>query len=107
MRIHISPLDSDDASAADLLLYPSSFGGGRTSVADTRVVDLDADFVSLWRRDLDGFDAQVFASLPRNGGLSLTCQWRSMAAAWRRRIFSWCGVLTLQVMVYLDGKKSQ
>lgn len=38
-------------------------------MADTSVVDLNADFVGLWGRNLDILDGEVFASLPRNGGL--------------------------------------
>lgn len=39
-------------------------------VADTGVVDLDTDFVSFGRSDLDVFDAKVLAGFPGNGGLA-------------------------------------
>lgn len=39
-------------------------------VADTCVVDLDTDFVSLGRSDLDILDGEVFAGFPGNGGLA-------------------------------------
>lgn len=39
-------------------------------VADTRVVDLDADFVRLGGCDLDVLDAERLAGLPGNGGLA-------------------------------------
>lgn len=38
-------------------------------MADTSVVDLNADFVGLWWGYLDLFDAEVLASFPGNGGL--------------------------------------
>jgi hypothetical protein len=43
----------------------------RTSVADTSVVDLNADFVGLGRRNLDVLDGQRLASCPCDGGLLL------------------------------------
>lgn len=39
------------------------------SVADTGVVDLDADLVGLWGSDLDVLDGEVLASLPGDGSL--------------------------------------
>jgi hypothetical protein len=63
-----------------------------TCVADTGVVDLNADFVSLWWCDLNVLDAQFFAGLPRN------CSLRNVSI-----VCSSCAVmmcfLTLQVMV--------
>jgi hypothetical protein len=38
-------------------------------MADTRVVDLDADLALLRGLDLDLLDAQVLAGLPGNGSL--------------------------------------
>lgn len=43
----------------------------RTSVADTSVMDLNADFVGLGRRNLDVLDGQRLASCPGDGGLLL------------------------------------
>lgn len=43
-------------------------------VADTGVVDLDADLVGLGRSDLNVLNAEVLASFPRNGGL-VKCQY--------------------------------
>lgn len=42
----------------------------RVCVADTGVVDLDSDLVGLGRGDLDVLNAQLFASLPGNGGFA-------------------------------------
>jgi len=42
-----------------------------TGMADTRVVNLNADLALLRRLDLDLLDAQVLASLPGNGSLRL------------------------------------
>ena len=42
----------------------------RVCVADTGVVDLDADLVGLGRRNLDVLNAQLLASLPGNGSLA-------------------------------------
>lgn len=42
----------------------------RTSVADTSVVDLDADLVGPGRKDLDILNGQRLAGLPGNGGLA-------------------------------------
>jgi hypothetical protein len=39
-------------------------------VADTGVVDLDADLVGLGGSDLDVLDAEVLAGLPGDGGLA-------------------------------------
>lgn len=39
-------------------------------VADTGVVDLDADFVGLGRGDLDVFNGEVLAGFPSNGGFA-------------------------------------
>jgi hypothetical protein len=39
-------------------------------MADTSVVDLDADFVLSGRCDFDIFNGEVFAGFPRNGGLT-------------------------------------
>ena len=36
----------------------------------TRVKDVDADFVSLWGRDLDGLELQGLSSGPANSGLA-------------------------------------
>ena len=41
----------------------------RTSVADTSVVDLNADFVSLGGSDLDVLNGEGLAGSPGNGGL--------------------------------------
>lgn len=41
-------------------------------VTDAGVVDFDSDFVSSRRLDFDLFDAEVFASFPRNSSL-LVC----------------------------------
>lgn len=41
-----------------------------TCMADSRVVDLDSDFMCLGRRDLDVLYAQVFASFPCYRGLA-------------------------------------
>ena len=38
-------------------------------MADTSVVDLNADLVGLGRGNLDGLDAQVLAGFPGNGSL--------------------------------------
>lgn len=38
-------------------------------MADTGVVDLDADLVGPRRRDFDVLDAELLAGLPGNGGL--------------------------------------
>lgn len=46
--------------------------GWHTGMANTRVVDLNSDFVGLWGCDLDGLDAQVLSCLPRNRSLSKT-----------------------------------
>jgi hypothetical protein len=40
-------------------------------MADTSIVDLNADLVGLWRGDLDGLDGERLASFPSNGGLEL------------------------------------
>jgi hypothetical protein len=42
-------------------------------MADTGVVDLDADFVRLGRRDLNVLDGEVLAGLPGDCGLC-SCQ---------------------------------
>ena len=39
-------------------------------MANTRVVDLNANFVSLRRRDLDILNAQFLAGFPGHGGLA-------------------------------------
>lgn len=39
-------------------------------VADTGVVDLDADFVGAGRKHLNVLDAQLLAGLPGDGGLA-------------------------------------
>jgi len=39
-------------------------------VADTSVVDLDANLVRLWGSDFDVLDGEVFASLPGYCGLA-------------------------------------
>jgi hypothetical protein len=39
---------------------------GRTGVAHAGVVDFDADFVGLWRGNLDIFNCEVLPRLPRN-----------------------------------------
>lgn len=39
-------------------------------VADTSVVDLDTDFVSLGRSDLNILNGEVLAGFPGNGGLA-------------------------------------
>jgi hypothetical protein len=41
----------------------------RTSVADTSVVDLNADLMGLGRPNLDILDRQLLARLPSNGSL--------------------------------------
>jgi hypothetical protein len=41
----------------------------RTGMADTRVVDLNADLALLWWLDFDILNAQVLAGLPGNGSL--------------------------------------
>ena len=41
-----------------------------TCMADTSVMNLDADFVGLGRSNLDILDAQRLASLPGDGGLA-------------------------------------
>lgn len=41
-----------------------------TCVAYTSVVNLDANFVGLWRADFDVLDNQVFTSFPGDGGLA-------------------------------------
>ena len=41
-----------------------------TRVADTSVVDLNADLVSLGGRDLNILNAELLASLPGDGGLA-------------------------------------
>lgn len=46
------------------------WAGSLTCVADTSVVNLDTDLVSLGRSDLDVLDAQLLASLPGDGGLA-------------------------------------
>ena len=38
-------------------------------MADTRVVDLDADLVGLGRCDFHVFNGEVFAGFPGDGGL--------------------------------------
>jgi len=38
-------------------------------VADTGVVDLNADFVCSWGQDLDVFDRELLAGFPGDGGL--------------------------------------
>lgn len=38
-------------------------------MADTSVVDLNADFVGLWWSDLDVLNGEIFTGLPGNGGL--------------------------------------
>lgn len=43
---------------------------GLTCVADTGVVDLDADLVGLGRGDLDILDGQLLTGLPGDGGLA-------------------------------------
>jgi hypothetical protein len=35
------------------------------------VQDLNANFMSLWRGDLDLFDLEVFAGSPANGGFAM------------------------------------
>jgi hypothetical protein len=40
-------------------------------MADTCIVDLNADLVGLWWGDLDGLDGERLASFPSNGGLEL------------------------------------
>ena len=42
----------------------------RIGVADTGVVDLNADFVCLWCCNLDLFNGQIFPSLPGDCGLA-------------------------------------
>ena len=39
-------------------------------MADTRVVDLNPNLMSLGRGDLDLFDAQILPGLPGHGGLA-------------------------------------
>jgi hypothetical protein len=39
-------------------------------VANTSVINFDADFMSLWRGNFNGLDTQILARFPRNGGLS-------------------------------------
>jgi hypothetical protein len=39
-------------------------------VADTGVVDLNADLVGFWRSDLDVLDAEVLGGIPGHGGLA-------------------------------------
>jgi hypothetical protein len=41
-----------------------------TSVADTSIMYLDADFVGLRWGDFDVFDGEVLASFPSNGSLA-------------------------------------
>lgn len=64
-------------------------------VADTRVVDLNTNFVSLGRSDLDVLDRKVLAGFPSDGGLLCCCC--------QRRALPKPGFvkeqLTLQVMV--------
>jgi len=57
-----------------LLMLSTPTGDSRqqhTGMADTRVVNLNADLALLRRLDLDLLDAQVLASLPGNGSLRL------------------------------------
>lgn len=44
----------------------------RTRVADTGVVDLDANLVGLGGCDLDVFDGEGFTGAPSDGGLLLS-----------------------------------
>lgn len=44
--------------------------GARTGVADTSVVDLDADLVGPRRANLDVLEAKLLAGLPGDGGLA-------------------------------------
>jgi hypothetical protein len=41
----------------------------RTSVADTSIVNLDADFVGLWWGYFNVFDREIFASFPGDSSL--------------------------------------
>lgn len=56
-------------------------------VADTGVVDLNADFVGFGGSDLDVFDGEVLASLPGDGGLQVGV---SMSILSERSLVGFC-----------------
>lgn len=80
----------DDGERALGILSGEGVGIG---MADTGVVDLDADLVGLWGRNLDVFDGEVLASLPGDGSL-----WRCQCGDEPERLIC---LFTLQVMVCL------
>ena len=41
----------------------------RTGMTHPRIIDLDPDFMGFGRRDFNGFDAEVGACFPCDGGL--------------------------------------
>lgn len=60
-------VSQDDGESTLGVLAGEGVGVG---MADTGVIDLDADLMGLGHTDLDVLDAEVLASLPGNGGLS-------------------------------------
>lgn len=53
-----------------IVVSSSAQRGWPTCVANTSVVDLDADLVSLGRSYLDIFNGKVLAGLPSDGGFA-------------------------------------
>lgn len=68
----------------------------RTCVTDTGMVDLDADLMGLWRRNLDILHRQRLTGAPGNGGLFMTLALSVRFLLLRDRK----SLLTLQVMVW-------
>lgn len=64
-----STLVSQDNGESSLWILAGQSVG--ICVADTGVVDLNADFVCSWGQDFDVFDRQVLAGFPGDGGLRL------------------------------------